>query len=729
MVFLFTLTSALAAALLFLVQPMVARMVLPAFGGAPQVWTTAMLFFQTALLAGYAYTHWATNRLTPVRQLGLHFLIVAIPILFLPIRLMVQPSGGGGLTPALELLFALMCSVAVPFMVVATSGPLIQRWFSWTNHRNAQDPYFLYAAGNVGSIGGLLIYPFLVEPNLSVIQQTNYWSAGYWLAAGLLTICNFTVLRRLKKNSVSNQPLDRERQSLPVEVESVGLSRIAKWLLLAFVPSSLMLGVTAHLSTDVAAIPLLWVLPLSVYLLTFTIAFSRFGPSTLNGAVRLAPVVVVAAVCLNAKTLGTTWMVALQIGLVFVGGMLGHGKLAEDRPLPAQLTKFYLTLSVGGALGGLFNGLLAPLLFPAIFEYGLVAALALALTLGRPRTSNLPNHAPNSGRPLSGFDLALSLGLFALPLIILALVHWDQLPDSHFFKFGVLAVLFTPLGWLGGQRVSVVIATLIVGLYPPWVQVQKSEMIQRTFFGVHRVLRNDQILQLVHGTTIHGRQDVSSFQARQVPLSYYHVNQPLGQVMQKLPPHGSLGVIGLGAGSIAAYAQADQEFVFYEIDPAVVHIAESNFFYLQDARDRGALISTDQIGDGRLMLQQQPRKFQILVVDAFSSDAIPVHLLTVEAIQVYLDSIESDGLIAIHISNNYLDLAPVLAGAAETLGIAMLQRFGRGDQPHVSPSHWVILARQNQSLQPLRELGWQTMPDKKIVWTDQLSSIWAVRKR
>lgn len=727
MVFVFTLTSVLTAALLFLVQPMVARMVLPAFGGSPQVWTTAMLFFQTALLAGYGYTHWATNSMQPRKQLWMHLLVTCLPLFFLPILLTVSPSGQGGVTPTLELLAALTFAVAVPFVVVATSGPLLQRWFSWTDHRHAQDPYFLYAAGNVGSIGGLLLYPFMIEPQFSIIEQSRLWMIGYWSAAGMLAICNLLVHRRMTASihslkSSSTADLSDNRSVALKPDAKISVKRIAWWLLLAFVPSSLMLAITAHLSTDVAAIPMLWVLPLSTYLLTFTIAFSRFGKSALAIAIFLTPVVVIAALCFEVRTLGINFSVALQVLLMLVGGLLAHGKLALDRPQPHQLTFFYLTLSVGGALGGLFNSLLAPLLFPTIFEYGIIATLTLVLAGFWQDHSRLPDHRRIPTEPMT------SLVFFAIPLSVLYFSHSEYLSESPLIKTPLMVALLSPLLLPRARRISLVVATLIVGIFPSWSQVNHSQSIQRTFFGVHRVINRDHILQLVHGTTSHGRQDISSLESRLVPLSYYHPDQPLGQVMQLFPPRQSVGIIGLGAGSIAAYAYEGQSFTFHEIDPVVIEIAERDFYFLRDARDRRAIIATDEVGDGRLTLQHQPRDYQLLVVDAFSSDAIPVHLLTIEAIQVYLDSITDDGIIAIHISNNYLELAPVLSGAAEELGLAMLQSFGKETGPNVSPSHWVAIAKDHIILEPLQQAGWRAMPERRVIWTDQRSSIWSVRK-
>jgi hypothetical protein len=380
MVLLYVLTSFLTASLLFLVQPMVGRMVLPAFGGSPQVWTTSMLFFQVALLAGYGYTHVTTTRLSVRVQPWVHLGIAALPLAVLPIALAVTPSGRGGLAPSIELLTGLTVGVAAPFIVIATSGPLIQRWFSWTAHPQAHDPYFLYAAGNVGSAFGLVAYPLFLEPALPIYGQAWVWAIGYGVALVFLAACAIVLHRRRRPTDAV--PATATTFDAPGAARApIGGRRAGRWVLLAFVPSSLMLAATSLMSTDIAAVPLLWIVPLGLYLLSFTVAFSARGPQALRWAIAIAPLIIVGAV--SVRPVGAPLGLALgtQALLVLVGGVIAHGMLAADRPPPALLTRFYLLIAIGGALGGLFNGLIAPWLFPTLLEYAFTVALLAGLVI------------------------------------------------------------------------------------------------------------------------------------------------------------------------------------------------------------------------------------------------------------------------------------------------------------------------------------------------------------
>jgi hypothetical protein len=715
---LFALTSFLTAALLFVVQPLVGRMVLPAFGGSPQVWTTAMLFFQLALLAGYGYTHLATTRLPRHRQPLWHLALLLVPLALLPLAVEVAPSGRGGLAPSLELLAGLTVGVAAPFVLIATSGPLVQRWFSWTDHPRAGDPYFLYAAGNVGSAVGLLAYPFVLEPLLDVPAQARWWAGGYGLAVALLAGCAVLTRRRGVAAPADAAP---RRVARPAPAPRPPARRVARWVLLAFVPSSLMLAATAHLSTDVAAVPLLWILPLGLYLLTFSVAFSAAGPRAARAANWLAPPTVVAAIAIGPDLLGVPVAVVVQLALVAVGGLVAHGQLATDRPEPALLTRFYLWVAVGGALGGIVNGLVAPAVFPTVLEHGIVSAVLLALVV---RWRELVVGA--GGWPMPARLLA-AVALAALPLGLVWAVLEGRLPTGTLPRALVVALALAPLAAPLGRSGAVGVTVALVAVLPQLQTIASAVEVDRTFFGVHRVTVDGDEVALTHGTTLHGTQDRSSLAARQRPTTYYDPDGPFGPLGRELVARGDTGVVGLGSGAIAAYGSPGDRLVFHEIDPAVERLARTHFTYLRDAAADVEVV----IGDGRLTLAGLPRPYRTLAVDAFSSDAIPVHLLTREAMQVYLDATTDDGAVALHITNRHLDLRPVVAAHARALDLDAV--IGRGSGGGYT-SVWVALARDPATLEPLRRHGYTDLldevpPGQEVEWTDRRSDLLRVLDR
>jgi hypothetical protein len=713
-VVLFTAASFLTAALLFLVQPMVGRMVLPAFGGSPQVWTTSMLFFQVALLIGYGYTHLATTRLPRRTQPWWHLGLLLLPLALLPIALDVAPSGRGGLAPSFELLGGLALGVAAPFVLVATSGPLVQRWFSWTDHPRGGDPYFLYAAGNLGSALGLVAYPLVVEPLLDVPEQARWWAGGYVLAVLLLTGCALVSRRRPALHTTADDPGGRD-PAVP------GRRRTARWVLLAFVPSSLMLAATAHLTTDVAAVPLLWIVPLGVYLLTFSVAFSRAGPTATRIATWLAAPTVVTAIALGPDVLGVSIAVAAQVALVAVGGLVAHGQLAADRPAPAQLTRFYLWVAVGGALGGVLNGLLAPLLFPTVVEHGLIAAAMLALVV---RWRELVVGAASWPAPVR---LAAALLLAALPVATIVLALRGPIPDATWLRLGLFALLLVPLATRVGRSGAVGLAVAAIAVVPHVQSVVQAEEVERTFFGVHRVLVDGGLVELLHGTTLHGTQDRATLASRRIPTTYYGREGPFGAIGEQLLPRGDVGVIGLGSGAIAAYGTPGQRLVFHEIDPAVERLARVHFTYLADSAADVEVV----LGDGRRTVAAVDAAYHSLLVDAFSSDAIPVHLLTVEAVEAYLATLAPDGILGLHITNRHLDLRPVAAGIARELDLHAV--IGDGEAGGYR-SVWVVLARDGEVLEPLEADGYTDLlaevpAEADVVWTDRRSDLLQVLAR
>jgi hypothetical protein len=725
---LFTLAILLSAALLFLVEPMFARLVLPRLGGSPAVWNTAMLFYQVVLLAGYAYAHLVTARLRARRQAALHAAVLLVPFLVLPLGIPPRWVPPVERSPIPWLLALMLVRVGPPFAVLSATSPLLQSWFARTGHRAARDPYCLYAASNVGSLLGLLSYPFLIEPRLRLGAQSALWEAGYGLAALLLLGCAAVAWRSVKGPSA--EPGGLQDPAVALEAEPITRRRRALWVLRAFVPSSLMLSVTTYLSTNLTPFPLLWVLPLALYLLSFVIAFAvrarfflRLLPFAL--AITLVPLGGAMAGVLQVPL----WaMVSLHLLTFFAAALACHGALAADRPAPQHLTGFYLWLSAGGALGGAFNALLAPLLFTAIEEYplGLVlACLAMpALAAGRSR------------RLARLFDLAvpvavggLSLGLFALTPSLQLPAPWIE-PALRFGLPVVLCLLFLPRPVRFGLGIAALLAVNIwrVGLW------ERPLYVERSFFGISRVTVDEELQRhfLMHGDTLHGAQSLEPGRRCQA-LTYYYASGPIGQVLTEwLGGRERIAVVGLGTGSLAAYSQPGQRWTFYEIDPAVARIAGDPryFTYLSDCAPDARIV----LGDARLSLAGETGQYDLIVLDAYSSDAIPVHLITREALAMYLERLAPGGLLAFHISNRYVDLEPVLSALAEDAGLVATIRNDftvTTDEKAAgkSTSRWIVLVRLPEDLGPLaRDSRWGPLQPRAGLapWTDDYSSVVSV---
>jgi hypothetical protein len=688
------------ATLLFLVQPMVARMVLPLFGGSQAVWTTSMLFFQAVLLVGYGYAHASTRLLGPSRQPIVHAFVLVLAVAALPIGRGLAPPPSDA-SPSLWLLGVLAVTVGAPFFVVTTASPLLQRWLVTSGHTAGRDPYFLYAAGNAGSLLALLAYPFLVEPLLTLHQQARLWSIGY-VAFVLLCFGCLVVARRGGALAQS--------ASARASVPSLAWRTRARWVATALVPSSLMLGVTTYISTDVASFPLLWVLPLAVYLLTFVVAFARRPLVTSAAAARILPlpIALVFAQLLGAVSLPLPVTLLLQLLVLFLVGALAHGRLAEERPVPERLTEFYFLLSIGGVLGGALNALVAPLVFDSVLEYPLVLVFALALRRG------------SRGRMV---DLIPVLTVLVGGLAGLAIVHSDLAVRAVFVGV-VLAIL--AIGVRHPLRLTLSFACLTLLL----AAASGGVHTERTFFGVLRVTEKDGERKLFHGTTLHGVERFAGPLAGE-PLTYYARRGPLGDVFAAYPRFDRVDAIGLGVGTLAAYGRPGERLTFYELDPAVARIAgDPRFFtYLRDSRADVKIV----LGDGRRMIAHVPDgTSDLVIVDAFSSDAVPVHLLTREALELYLRKLRPGGLIAFHVTNRHLDLAPVVARAARALGLAAVERTDPAEGAHGTRtrSHWIVLARSPDRLEPLLERSGWRIPKVSggRVWTDDYSNVLSVVK-
>ena len=652
-----------------------------------------------------------------------------LPFVLLPVRLSDStiasvPHAG---TPLPWLLGFLARTAAVPLLIVSATSPLLQKWFADTRDRRAGDPYFLYAASNAGSMLGLFIYPILVEPLLAVRKQTWLWTAGYGVLVLLVAACAFAMMS--SRRSDATAPSRAENTA-----GNVTLRRRLRWMLLAFVPSSLMLGVTTYLTTDVAPLPLFWVVPLALYLLTFILVFARrplLPPRWLRRALCLPALVLIVTFVVGATE--PAWlMIPLHLLVFFLATWICHGELAKDRPDPQHLTDFYLCLSGGGVLGGMFNALLAPLIFRTVLEYPLVMALACSIRFRETKTE---------ATPLVGWaDVFWAIAIGGLTTALILIVQGSHLPLVRLGQvliFGAPAMLVyrfvkRPV------RFGLGLVALLVAGYFYTSALGRSLLVDRNFFGVLRVTVDDngQYRQLVHGHTLHGRQSLRPSQSTE-PLAYYYRTGPIGQVFDSFNSAGTnsaVAVIGLGAGSLASYGRTEQNWTFYEINPAVERIARDPRYFTLLSQSAASKLSV-VLGDARLRLAEAPdRQYRLIVLDAFSSDAIPIHLVTREALALYLSKLADDGILAFHISNRRLDLRPVLAKLARDARLTCLVR----DDSSVSAaeqaigktaSRWAIMARQREDLGALAtDPRWKSAEINPRVglWTDDFSNILSV---
>ncbi len=717
MTWLYSGTILLGSLLLFLVQPMCAKMLLPLLGGTPAVWTTCMLFFQAGLLVGYAYAHWLPGRIGVGRHALLHLLALIGVYFLLPIRL--PEDVREGWHPVLWLLASLTLSAGLPFVLLAAGAPLVQTWFAARQVGNAspRDPYFLYAASNFGSFLALALFPLVLEPFLALDEQSELWRFGFLAWAALMAFC--VPFRFVRSTEVAAPPAKPD--------PAPTWKQRGRWIVLALIPSSLLLSVTTHLTTDVAAIPLLWLIPMALYLLTFTIVFARkdiVSPTLLR---RWLPLVVIVVLLVMMSESSEPLLVVMGVHLVgfFWLALVCHGELARSRPGAQHLTDFYLCLATGGVLGGVLNALVGPLLFPALIEYPLMIVLACAFGLenGLAWTRRDWLVAAGLGAATAAGILAIQaqpdfvaeLGKAALvPMLALPLVV-SYLQQKHAARFALCVAAVVCAG------------SLMHGAHGGTVHRERS------FFGVHRITRTRDFRHLIHGNIAHGRQSLDADRRRE-PLTYYSKVGPMGDVFRVYQGDARLkkvGLVGLGTGSLAAYSKAGDAWTFFEIDPSVKRIAENpNYFtFLGDAQGD---IRFD-LGDARLQLKKSDDKFGLIVIDAFGSDAIPLHLLTREAFALYLDRLAPNGLLAFHISNRYVNLEPPIANLAADAKPACTAYIR--EHLHVSdeekdlgilPSVWLVAARTPEDLAPLRQAGhWrpaEARPEQRV-WTDQYSNL------
>jgi SAM-dependent methyltransferase len=714
---LFVATIFTGSFLLFLMQPMIARMALPRLGGAPAVWNSAMLVYQALLLGGYAYAH-LIGRLTLRVQAGLHLAVLTLAALWLPLGL-VDRALPANASPLIWVPGLLLASIGPLFFAVSAQAPLIQRWVAI--RAPDTNPYALYVASNLGSFGGLIAYPLLVEPLMPLASQSLTWSLGYGMLLALVAACALLLPRQA--------PVQAATATLSAK-PSFGM-RI-QWIALAAVPSGLILATTMHLTTDIIAMPLIWVIPLGLYLLSFSVAFAD-NSRLAAFATRYFPLILIVAgtIAGSGKVFNLWSSIAADLVLLFATAIVLHHRLYRQRPDVAHLTDFYLCMSLGGVIGGIFCALIAPVLFDALYEFPLLVAAAALLAPLRP-------DAP-------------TLSAFQRRWIFLTALVLSMLAGGLFGQYGTLMLVIPMIVMAVLARRSIghpilfagMIATLMLGL-GIWNSILMSigaDMKTRSYFGIYTVGVTKDARTLFHGTTVHGSQLLMPG-LQTYPTNYYVPFSGVGLAMRAAPmlfgPNARIGVVGLGAGTLACYAQPGQTWRFYEIDPAIERIARdtSKFTFLS----RCAPDAKIEIGDARISLAHQPdASADMLVIDAFSSDAIPMHLLTREAITTYGRVLSTDGLILFHISNRYIDLKPVLAAAAKAEGWhAAIRDFQPSDHDakyDAERSIWVAFSRSPDTLRQMTGIGpkdgWKALPERPgfAAWTDDYGSILPLLRR
>jgi hypothetical protein len=729
LVAIFTATTFLSALLLFSVQPLFAKMVLPVLGGSPSVWAVALCFFQGALLAGYCYAH-LLNRLVPPRLAGFaHLALCLLALLTLPIDLPASWQEPPLHEPYLWQLALFTIAIGLPFLAVAANAPLLQAWFAATHHPNRREPYFLYAASNLGSLIALLGYPFVLEPAFGISALSRIWTIGFVALMAAIGVCFFA----LRGAAADAGPIPtRETGATPPT-----WSRRLGWVGLALVPSALLTAFTVHVATDVASAPLLWVLPLSLYLLTFVLVFRERALIPTRVLLILHLAAVIAALLQLAQTEYDGWLISSLIGVAvfFTSAMVAHRTLYEARPPAEYLTEFYLWMSIGGVLGGLFAALLAPKLFPEVFEYPLLLALTMAC---RPRAVSAL---------LEDRDELIRVWLIvAAGILLLFWGPWAaERAGLEFGEWGVTPVLTLAFGaalliFFRHPPRQLACALLMFAAVVMLPSAVKRGEAQRSYFGVYRVTASGdgEFNILMHGTTLHGAQRVKDSEGALVvdttPATYYHPNSPMaraiGVVRNRLEANGEkgrYGVVGLGAGSLACYAKDGERWRFFEIDPVVVNIAKTpeQFSYLHYCQPQADIV----LGDARLTLSKEAKEtFDLIIVDAFSSDAVPVHLMTAEALKLYASKLRPSGAAVLHISNRYLDLDTVVGATAALLpdlhGLIISDDESDGSYA-TSTSTVAVFSKSKEVLEPFRGVAQvsELAGHGQRAWTDDHSDI------
>ena len=697
----YAITIFWSAFLLFLVQPILGKQILPWFGGTPAVWTTCLLFFQILLLGGYAYAHGLSAWLAPRAQAIVHSALLAGSLWFLPIVADPAYRSAAETSPTVQILALLTFTIGAPYFLISATGPLLQAWFARTH---AKSPYRLYALSNVGSLLALLSYPFLVEPNMHLGAQARSWSWGYVVFAAACALCGAQLFLRGREMAPapSDDSAAAANQIGSTVESSPAWSTMALWLGLSASASGMLMATTNQICQEVAVVPFLWILPLTLYLLSFIICFD--SPQWYDRRVFITLLIASVAAATAMLFVGVTAPLLLQIGTysitLFACAMACHGELVRARPTASHLTLFYLCVASGGALGGVFVALVAPAIFAGFWEY--------------------------------------HLALVVCPLLVVAAVTRDV---GGLWRRGLPTnrAAFLLLAFVG-----LIVALLIqIGEYR-----KQAVMASRNFYGVLRVRDAfDETLQsplrkLLHGGILHGIQLLEG-DMRRWPVSYYSPGSGIWRVMTLHPRRAAtapadrslrVGVIGLGAGTLAALAQEGDTIRFYDINPDVIEIAKDYFYYLEDTAAQWSIAE----GDARLLLENElaadgPQQFDVLVMDAFSSDAIPMHLVTRECVEMYWKHLKPDGILVVNISNRNVDMKPVIRAMAEANGKEALYCDSAEDASTASyGATWAMMTSNQEFLQAQGESG-VMLPIaenvKPVVWTDDYGSLWQVLRR
>ena len=757
----FSLTLLVSSFLLFLVQPMIGRMLLPSLGGTPAVWNGCVLFFQAILLAGYAWAHYGPPRLGMRNHLLVHLTLLAAVCFLLPMQLVEEWAVPVNANPIGWLIGQLTLCVGLPFFVISSSAPLLQRWFSASGNGDGKEPWFLYAISNTGSLAALISYPFLFERYMGLTNQGWFWTGGFMLLAIMFILCGWYTLR-----NASPDLLKRTKTS--THAAPIVWKKRLQYIVLAAIPSSLMLGVTTIVSTEVGSFPLMWSIPLALYLLTFVFVFAKRALiphglliKALPGLLLLMPLV---AFIDPGKS--PILMIGIHFTVFFIVAMVCHGELARLRPPVSQLTEFYLMMSIGGVIGGAFNSLVAPFAFNGILEYPLMlVAACLVLPSKSYFLADTDKEASFSWDFASIKSLVGTRPVLVAAALLFAwgLFQMTEVPSyaTIIIGYGIPALIC--VGMVETPKRFAIGYAMVAFVCPAIMETRDVVSKQRGFFGVNEValLSDGKYRALVNGRTVHGMQRTDQM-GNPEPLSYFHNDGPCGDVFRLFGSDQTrVAIVGLGAGSIAAYAEADQEFDFFEIDPVVVKIAEDvrYFSFLSSARRNGADVDVI-LGDARIQLDSIRRdiseskiesnppfitasfdssareessngKYELIIMDAFGSDAIPLHLFTSEAIELYLDLLEEDGLLVFHVSSKFIDFQPVGAGIADRFNLSSAIRFDRPTAEEMkgtgrNPSNYIVMSRNKSLIESFftSGTGWKKIDDSfKLSWTDEHANI------